>query len=224
LTAITTVISDFGGVLSGPLWDAFKAINERHGLEPTAISTAMAAIGEREGINPLFEMECGRWTEQRFVTELTEQVSSDLGRHVDLLKFSEHFFEALPPNPPMLDEMAALRDAGYRMGLLTNNVREWEPLWRAMFEVDELFSVVVDSGFVGMRKPAPEIYELTCERLGVTPQECVFVDDFEHNCAAAEALGMKTVWFRDTDQALADLREVIAEYGAPPLHPRSKNG
>jgi putative hydrolase of the HAD superfamily len=224
MNAITTVISDFGGVLSGPLWEAFQSINERHGLEPTVLGAAMAAIGERDGENPLFEMECGRMTEQDFVTRLGEQVSADLGRHVDLLKFSTHFFEALPPNPPMLEEMAVLRDAGYRMGLLTNNVREWEPLWRAMFAVDELFEVVVDSAFVGVRKPGPAIYEITCERLGVIPSECVFVDDFEHNCEAAEKLGMATVWFRSTDQAIADLRSVITERGAPPYAARAENG
>ena len=51
------------------------------------------------------------------------------------------------------------------MALLTNNVREWEPLWRSMLPVDEIFELVVDSAFVGMRKPEPEIYELTLERL-----------------------------------------------------------
>ena len=62
--------------------------------------------------------------------------------------------------------MRDLRDRGYVMGLLTNNVREWEPRWRAMLPVDEIFGVIVDSAFVGMRKPEPEIYELTVERLG----------------------------------------------------------
>ena len=53
------------------------------------------------------------------------------------------------------------------MAILTNNVREWEPLWRAMLPVDEIFELVVDSAFVGMRKPDPRIYELTLERLGL---------------------------------------------------------
>ena len=53
------------------------------------------------------------------------------------------------------------------MALLTNNVREWEPLWRAKLpDIDEIFEVIVDSAFVGMRKPDREIYTLTLERLG----------------------------------------------------------
>ena len=65
------------------------------------------------------------------------------------------------------------------MALLTNNVREWEPLWRSMLPVDEIFELVVDSAFVGMRKPDPPIYELTIERLGdgIAPRDCLFVDD-----------------------------------------------
>ena len=81
--------------------------------------------------------------------------------------------------------MRDLKGRGYRMALLTNNVREWEPLWRAMLPVDEIFEVVVDSAFVGIRKPEPEIYELTLERLGggIGARECLFVDDVEDNVA-----------------------------------------
>ena len=93
------------------------------------------------------------------------------------------------------------------MALLTNNVREWEPLWRSMLPVDEIFELVVDSAFVGMRKPDAEIYELTLERLGgVAPAECLFVDDIEVNCDAARELGMSAVHFRDNEQAIPEIR------------------
>ena len=86
---------------------------------------------------------------------------SELGHEPELHRFSEIYFEALDPNQPMIDLMRDLKGRGYRMALLTNNVREWEPLWRAMVPVDEIFEIVVDSAFVGIRKPEPEIYELT---------------------------------------------------------------
>ena len=79
--------------------------------------------------------------------------------------FREIYFEALEPNEPMIELMREVRRSGRRMALLTNNVREWEPLWRSMLPVDEIFELVVDSGFVGMRKPDPPIYELTIARL-----------------------------------------------------------
>ena len=64
--------------------------------------------------------------------------------------------------------MRELGERGYRMAILTNNVREWEELWRSKLPVDEIFELVVDSAWVGMRKPEPEIYHLTIERLDDT--------------------------------------------------------
>jgi len=110
--------------------------------------------------------------------------------------------------------MAALRDEGYRMALLTNNVREWEPLWRAMAPIDEIFELVVDSAFVGMRKPDREIYELTLARLGVAAEHCLFIDDVEENCVAAREAGMAAVCYRDNDQAIAEIRATLAVAGA----------
>ena len=95
--------------------------------------------------------------------------------------------------------------------MLTNNVREWEPLWRAKLPVDEIFEVVVDSAFVGMRKPEREIYELTLERLGdVHAEECVFVDDVDVNCAMATELGMTAVHYRDPEQAITEIRAAVS--------------
>jgi putative hydrolase of the HAD superfamily len=215
-TPITTVISDYGGVLTTPLIGAFIKINERHRLPDTALNRAMTRAGERVGKNLLFELECGRIAEVDFLATLGAQLSADLGREVDLSRFSEHYFAGLETNAPMVDELVAVRAAGYRMGLLTNNVVEWGPRWRPTIPVDDLFDEVVDSAFVGMRKPDPAIYVLTCERLGVEPHECVFVDDFPHNCEAAEALGMTAVWLQETPAAIGDLRRVLAERGAPP--------
>jgi putative hydrolase of the HAD superfamily len=93
--------------------------------------------------------------------------------------------------------------------MLTNNVREWEPRWKAMLPVDELFELVVDSAFVGMRKPDPAIYELTLERLGLPAHACVFLDDLEANCEAAAALGMRAVRFVDTAQAIAAVEAAL---------------
>ena len=97
------------------------------------------------------------------------------------------------------------------MAMLTNNVREWEPLWRAMLPVDEIFETVVDSGFVGCRKPEPRIYEMTLERIGMPAEACVFVDDIEVNCEGARAAGMTAVHFQDTAQATAEIRAALGE-------------
>jgi putative hydrolase of the HAD superfamily len=94
---------------------------------------------------------------------------------------------------------------GVRLALLTNNVREWEPRWRAMLPADDLFDVVVDSSAVGLRKPDARIYELTLERLGLSAGACAFVDDLEHNCEAATDVGMHAVHYVTAEQAIAEL-------------------
>jgi putative hydrolase of the HAD superfamily len=106
--------------------------------------------------------------------------------------------------------MREIRDTGLRMALLTNNIREWEHLWRALLPVDEIFVLVIDSGFVGMRKPDPRIYELTLARLpGIDAEDCLFVDDVAVNVEAAQARGMAAVHFRTNRQAMAEIRKIL---------------
>jgi len=211
---IEVVVSDFGGVLTNPLWEGFQLVQERLGVPPLALNAALTALHEDSGVHPLHALERGEMSEADFLGGLDARVTAELGRPSRLLEFSAHYFEGLRANPPMLEELFALQARGYRLALLTNNVREWEPRWRAMLPVDELFEVVVDSAFVGMRKPEPEIYALTCARLDVDPGVCVLVDDFDNNCEAARAHGMHAVRFDSTEQALSDLRALLVESGA----------
>jgi HAD superfamily hydrolase (TIGR01509 family) len=81
-----------------------------------------------------------------------------------------------------------------------------------MFAVDELFDVVVDSAFIGMRKPEPGIYELTLERLGAPATQTLFIDDVSVNCEAAAALGMQVVHFETNEQAIPEISAAL-EHG-----------
>jgi putative hydrolase of the HAD superfamily len=206
--AIRAVISDFGGVLTNPLWEAFAGWNERVGADPGVLGQAlMAAAEDAGGRHPLYELEKGHITEAEF----TAAIQAHLPDGIELDGFREVYFAHLHPNEPMIELMRELRGRGLRMALLTNNVREWEPLWRAKLPVDEIFEVVVDSAFVGMRKPEREIYELTLERLGggIEPPDCVFVDDVDVNCDAATALGMHAVHYVSADQAIPEIRALV---------------
>jgi epoxide hydrolase-like predicted phosphatase len=111
--------------------------------------------------------------------------------------------------------MRELKSRGYKMAICTNNVREWDRLWRAKLPVDEIFDVVVDSAFVGSRKPERRIYEITLERLDVPPHNAVLIDDMELNCQAADRLGIRTVWFRSTEQAMAEIESALSADGGP---------
>ena len=204
---IRAVISDFGGVLTTPLIESFLAYQRETGIALEDLGAAMGRMMEEDGgRHPLFELEKGAITEDEF----TRRLGAALGREVSSMR--DTYFENLHPNGPMIEYLRGVRGDGFRLALLTNNVREWEPLWRAKLpDVDELFEVVVDSGFVGMRKPEPEIYELTLQRLGdgLRPEECLFLDDIEVNCDAARELGMTAVRFHDNEQAIAEMDAVL---------------
>ena len=208
---ITTVISDFGGVLTTPLVQSFAAVQDKTGIPFEELGKAMAEIDRQEGRHPLYELEKGKLSEADFLAKVGDALEPALGHRPELHRFREIYFEALHPNEPMIELMREAKAQGFRMGLLTNNVREWEPLWRSMLPVDEIFEVVVDSGFVGCRKPDREIYDLTLERMGgLAPEECLFIDDADVNCDAARGLGMSAVHYRHNDQAIPEVREALS--------------
>ncbi len=207
---IKALISDFGGVLTTPLAAGFLAYQEEASISLAELGTAMQEVADAYGEHPLYALERGEISEGEFARRLQERL------HVgfDMERLRQLYFERIEPNAPMIAFVGAQRRRGLRTALLTNNVREWEPLWRAKLpELEDIFELVVDSAFVGMRKPEPGIYELTLERLGgeVKPEECLFVDDFEINCEAARALGMTAVRFEHADQAIPELESALAE-------------
>ena len=75
-----------------------------------------------------------------------------------------------------------------------------------MLPVDEIFETVVDSGFVGCRKPEERIYQLMLARVNAPAASCLFVDDVAENCDGARRAGMEAVHFRDNEQAIAAIR------------------
>jgi len=206
MAEIRAIVSDFGGVLTTPLIQSFMAFQDQTGIATETLGKGMQAATDANGENPLFEMERGEITEVAFLELLTDHLEPLLGHRPEMHLFKEIYFEALDPNPPMIELMRELKEAGYRMAMLTNNVREWEPLWRSMLPVDEIFETVVDSGFVGCRKPESRIYELTLERIGEPAGACLFVDDVLVNCEGARRAGLHAVHFQDNEQAIAEIR------------------
>jgi len=210
MAEIRAIVSDFGGVLTTPLIESFMAFQDKTGITTETLGKAMQAATEANGHNPLFEMERGEITEVAFLDQLTDALEPLLGHRPEMHRFREIYFEALDVNPPMIELMRELKAEGYRMAMLTNNVREWEPLWRPMLPVDEIFETVVDSGFVGCRKPESRIYEMTLERIGEPAGACLFVDDVLVNCEGARKAGLHAVHFQDNEQAIPEIRAALS--------------
>ena len=111
-------------------------------------------------------------------------------------------------NEALLEYAEFLRKT-YKLGLLSNLGPGAMDKYFAQTERKKLFDTVVVSSEVGLVKPQPEIYELTAERLGVAPNEVLFIDDLPINCDAARAVGMQAIVYTSTDQLKKDISRIL---------------
>lgn len=212
------VVVDYGGVLTNPLVDTFEAFARTIGIPLASLQDAFAAATAEDGRSPMADLETGRCTEEEMVLRVLSRLPGSPG--LELLggrPFGELWFRARHTNAAMVDALRALRAGGYTVALLTNNVAEWGPRWRAGLPVDDLFHTIVDSSAEGVRKPDPEIYRRLLDRLPHPPEHCLFVDDLDENCAAAEAHGMTAVRFTTTPDTIERLHALLRERGAFPV-------
>ena len=107
---------------------------------------------------------------------------------------------------PVVEYISSLKGQ-FKLAMLSN-VPSRESLDRRFVEgeLDQLFDVVVASGDTGYEKPQPEIYQLTAAQLGVQPDECLFIDDIDRFCEAADIVGMQTHRFIDPEFSLNELK------------------
>lgn len=232
---IEAVIFDYGGVFSSPLFRGIGKFEADMGYPAGAVLELLfgdkSYIGvegvERTGTHEAptgaavthdwHRLEVGELTLEDWFAGVQTRAPAVLGQEIDMGAYLQ-FMADMPVGThwPVVHKARELKASGLPIALLTNNVKEWGDHWRATFPVDELFEVIVDSSDVGMRKPDPRIYLLTCERVGVAPDRCVFVDDNADNIAAARALGMETVHFgEDPFVAVAELDAILARRGTP---------
>jgi epoxide hydrolase-like predicted phosphatase len=160
-------------------------------------------------------LEVGELTLDDWFAGVQDRAPHVLGTEIDMDAYLRFMVEMpIGVHWPIVHRARALKADGVPIALLTNNVAEWGDNWRSTFPVDELFEIVVDSSAVKLRKPDPAIFLLTCERIGVPPDACAFLDDNTDNVAAARALGMETVQVgEDPFVAVAELDEILARRG-----------
>lgn len=198
------VIFDLGGVVFPSPFDAFDAYERGAGLPPRFIRTVVAASAE-DGAWAQFER-----SELDFAAfcRALEAECAAAGGTVDAAALMQGIGVGFAPRPEMTNAIRRLRDAGLRVGALTNN---WaRPGDGTLREPRDLgFHTVVESAVEGIRKPDPRIYELVCERLDVTPDVCVFLDDLGINLKPARAMGMTTIKVGDPHVALAELAGIL---------------
>lgn len=98
----------------------------------------------------------------------------------------------------------------YKVAALTTIPREWLEFKKEKFNLDSCFDFIVSSGYEGVSKPNPEIYQRLVERFEVAPEEIVFVDDKEPLLTPAKELGINTIVFRGEEDLKLQLEKVLS--------------
>ncbi|KMS67448.1 MULTISPECIES: HAD-IA family hydrolase [Streptomyces] len=195
------LVLDFGGVLTTPLLPAALAFEKRAGLAEGTLLTGLYL--NPEGIRLTEELERGTLTQ----TQWNEAAGRLLGIAPDNLM--GRIFADLRPETSVIAAAAAARRAGVKVGILSNSVglTPWN-LYDG-YEVDELYDAVVLSELHGTRKPERESFRLVLERLGLSAEECVFVDDTEQYLPPAAELGFTTVHAVEPTRTVAALENLL---------------
>ena len=192
------LLIDWGGVMTSSLFESFRLFCEGEGLKPDAVVSRFAL--DKEGRRLLIEFESGRIEEEEFEPALATMLGVQAPGLIDRL------FAGSTPDAEMLTAIERAHAAGVRTGLISNS---WGTRRYDRELLARLFDGVVISGEVGIRKPAPEIYTMGAESIGLAPSECVFVDDLAFNLTPAAELGMATVHHTDARQTIAELEALL---------------
>lgn len=207
---IDALLIDFGGVFTMSPFDALRSFEDEVDASVDDLLAAVFGDYHRDTDHPWHRLERGEIA----LTEAQELIAlevASLGVELDLFTVLARMGEGGGIREDVVITVREIRSSGVPVVLVTNNVREFGELWRGAVPVDELFDEVVDSSEVGLRKPDARIYELALDRAGSEPGRTVFLDDFEGNVRAAEALGIQGILVEsDHRPAFAELRSRLA--------------
>lgn len=213
---IEVVWVDFGGVLSPPYSDLFKRFESRTRISRVQLESSAYLVARAYGMAPLAPLELAVISQEEWGERMQEHLlrrfpDGDLATAA-LRDFGRVWFEGAEPNRPLAEALDALRhEQEVSVGLVTNNVIEWEPHWRAMLADGPRLDYVVDSCRIGVRKPDEAFFRAACEIAGVDPTACLLIDDSHENCRAATKLGWTAVHYRDNAQAIAAIRSLVSK-------------
>lgn len=206
-----TVIFDFGGVITSSPFQAFNRLERERGLPHDFIRRVNSTDPD--------DNAWARFERAEIDAAGFDVAFADGARALGHELRGEDVLAVLAGDirPRMVHALDWLNGAGYRIGCITNNVPSGKGAGMArsadgvaaVAAVLGRFEHVIESSKIGIRKPDPRIYMMMCDRLGVTPDNCVYLDDLGINCKPAAALGMAAIKVDGEEQALADLAAVL---------------
>lgn len=206
---IAAILWDFGGVMTTSPFEAFNVLEESIGAPKDFIRSINATNPES---NAWAQFESNQVSFDEFDQMFAEE-SEARGHRIPGREVIARLSGDLRPR---MVEVLEICKANFKVACITNNVKAGEgpgmsrsaDKAAAVAEVMALFDLVVESSVEGIRKPNPDIYRLTCERLDVPTQHAVFLDDLGINLKPAKALGMRTIKVLNEQQAIEDLAAI----------------
>ena len=204
------VITDWGGVMTNPIADSVNAWLAADRIDRASYTAVMRrwvmqAYGDDGDQNPIHALERGECTNDEFELALARELVLESGGSVDGPGLLARMFAGSVLDEPMLELFRKLHADGVPTGLLSNS-------WGGAYPQElfpDMFDAVVISSEVGMRKPEARIFRHAAELLGLTPQECIFIDDIEANITAAERLGFTGVLHSAADHTAERVGELL---------------
>ena len=213
--SITTVIFDFGGVITASPFEAFNRLEAERGLPRDFVRRVNAANPDDNAWAKFERAEIDAAAFDALFAAEARALGHELEGEAVLAVI------AGAVRPDMVAALDTLKARGLRIGCITNNVpggkmgikgagmARSEQAANAVAAIMARFEHVIESSKAGVRKPDPRIYLMMCEKLGVEPSECVYLDDLGINCKPAAMLGMHAIKVTSGEQALADLSAVL---------------
>jgi putative hydrolase of the HAD superfamily len=194
------LILDIGGVLElTPRTGWLARWDEHLGLPPGTADRRLTDVWAAGEIGTITE------------NEVHEQVAARLGLGpVDTDSFMADLWDEYlgTPNTELIDYVAGLRPR-CRLGMLSNSFVGARELESAAYGFDRLVDEIVYSHEIGVRKPDPSAFAVTCARLQVRPGDCLFVDDFAPNVEAARTAGMQAHLFEGNAETVARISSYL---------------
>lgn len=207
----TTVIWDFGGVITSSPFEAFNRLEAEKDVPQNSVRK-INSINPDDNAWAKFEraeLDAAGFDEA-FAAE-AKALGLEL-RGSDVLAVL-----AGDVRPNMVATLDRLKSEGFAIACITNNVPAGKGAGMAMDDakadavkaIMQRFDHIIESSKAGVRKPDPRIYQMMCEALNKQPAECIYLDDLGINCKPAAQLGMAAIKVSGEEQALAELGALL---------------
>ena len=206
---IEAVVFDFGGVIITPITNKIQVLADRHGIDLMTMLEVVMGPRHESTDHPWHRSERGEiwaYEVQDLLGPAAAKAGIELvGDEISVL-MDGMTYDYVAASLDMIAKVAA---SDLKLGLLTNLNRDFRPTLEAEMDLS-VFDAVIDSAVEGTRKPEPRIYEIVEERLGVSGDSIVYLDDFDHNLGPAQARGWTTIHVQDPDSGIADLAALLS--------------